>query len=457
MLLFGIYFPGRLGTHVLEGFVKGEGAMRHINRLMPLGLTLSLAAILSACNMPASGGGPTPLPLAATSTPHSEATALMTNTTSAPEPTGTATMLPQPAVTPIAHLAPGSDFDLTWVSMVSTNQGWGIGGLSGGADHVLRTQDGGVTWRDVTPPQAADVGMVQAASAFFLDSQTGWVLFHPQDMLSGGSMPLIVWRTLDGGSSWSASQPLAVDLSGATVALPGLRFIDSQTGWIMLDLGAAGMHRYPMYLLRSDDGGSNWQTLIDPYNAVYLQSCSKTGWTFYANTGLASIGSCPIDSAAIDWSSDSGLTWTEIRLPFSSSYSSLAGNAGCDAHSPFLRSTTSWVVAMDCRTFDDPPQDLHFLYQTTDEGASWSIGEYPGGALYFLDIQNGWAFGNTIYRTMDGGSSWSAISTVIWDGQFSVVDAQNIWAVANSGTQYALVKSSNGGSSWAIIDAQIVP
>jgi photosystem II stability/assembly factor-like uncharacterized protein len=454
--VIGIYFPVLLDARVIEGWVKGEGEMKFSGRTAALGLTLSLAVILSACNMPATGGGPTPLPVAATSTTLPEPTVEATSTASAPEPTTAATMPPQPAVTPIAHLTPGSDFDLTWVSMISTNLGWGIGGISGGADHILRTQDGGLTWRDVTPPQAADVGLAQAASAFFLDSQIGWVLFHPQEMLSGGSMPLIVWRTQDGGSSWNSSLPLALDLSGATAALPDLVFTDSQTGWIMLHLGAAGMHRYPVYLLRSDDGGLDWQTLIDPYNAAYLQSCPKSGWTFIESTGLVSIGSCPIDSAAIDWSSDSGLTWTEVRLPFSSTYSSLAGNAGCEAHSPILRSTTSWVVAMDCRTFDNPPQDLHFLYQTTDEGASWSIGEYPGGALYFLDSQNGWAFGKAIYRTMDGGGSWSAISNVTWNGQFSVVDLQNIWAIANSGTQYALVRSTNGGSSWAIIDAQIV-
>ena len=189
----------------------------------------------------------------------------------------------------------------------------------------------------------------------------------------------------------------------------------------------------------------------------FSNCCPKTGWTFTGSTGLASIGQCPYDSAVIDWSSDAGLTWTQVQLPFGSSYTSLAGNAGCEAHSPILLSSSSWIVAMDCRTFDNTPKDLHFLYQTNDESASWSIGEYPGGALFFLDSQQGWAFGRDIYHTVDGGGSWNKISTVTWDGQFSVVDAQTIWAVASSGTEYALVKSSNGGSSWAILDAQVVP
>jgi photosystem II stability/assembly factor-like uncharacterized protein len=112
---------------------------------------------------------------------------------------------------------------------------------------------------------------------------------------------------------------------------------------------------------------------------------------------------------------------------------------------------------MDCRTFDNPPKDLHFIYHTSDGGSTWAIGVYPGGSLHFMDAQNGWAFAKDIYRTSDGGSSWTKISTVNWDGQFSVVDAQHIWAVASSGNELALVQSLDGGSTWAIVKAQVVP
>jgi photosystem II stability/assembly factor-like uncharacterized protein len=433
--------------------------MKSNRHLDALGLLLALSLVLAACNMPGYGQSPTPLPRRATNTIQPTEAAQPSSTPTPLTPTATATSyVPAPSVTPVAHLAAGAAFDLTSVAMIDLNQGWGIGGLSGASDHVFRTGDGGGTWRDVTPPQDANVGLPQAVSGFFLDSQTGWALYHPSGMLTGNaSMPLIVWRTQDGGSSWTPTAPLDVDLSGATEARPDLFFSDSQTGWIMIHLGAAGMHRYPMYLLRSDDEGVTWSVLIDPFNSAYLQSCPKTGWTFTGSTGLASIGQCPYDTAVIDWSSDAGLTWTQVKLPFGSSYGNLAGNAGCGAHSPILLSKTSWIVATDCRTFDTPPQDLHFLYRTSDESSSWSIGEYPGGSLVFLDSQTGWAFGKDIYHTTDGGGTWTQISTVSWDGRFSVVDSQNIWAVAHSGTQYALVKSSNGGSSWAIIDAQIAP
>jgi photosystem II stability/assembly factor-like uncharacterized protein len=342
--------------------------------------------------------------------------------------------------------------------MQTNLQGWAIGGTAGSSNHVFITENGGELWQDVTPPQALDAGLMQAANGYFLDPQTGWVVFYPEDRLDGtGSMPLLVWRTHDGGSSWTPSPTLDVDLSGATIAQPELVFSDDTTGWLLLHLGGAGMHRYPVYLLRSRDGGASWETLVDPYQGLYLQSCPKSGMTFSGNTGLATIGSCPIDSAAIHASSDAGSTWTEMHLPFPDGHDYLAGNAGCQAHSPRLIPPTTWMVAMECRTFDDPPQNLAFIYKTTDEGAHWMSGGYPGGSLFFLDALNGWAFGKEIFRTTDGGTSWSKLSTVIWEGQFNVVDTQIVFAIARSSTEIALVKSQNGGTNWAIVDAVVGP
>ncbi|MEJ2013057.1 MAG: hypothetical protein P8X64_12645 [Anaerolineales bacterium] len=166
------------------------------NRHLPaLGYLLVFSILLVGCNMPGYGQGPTPLPRQATDTSQPVATIQPSSTPTLPIPTATPThYIPGPDVTPVAHLAPGAAFDLTRGAMVSLNDGWGIGGLSGASDHVFHTQDGGQTWHDVTPPQDAIVGLPQAVSAYFLDSQTGWALYHPSEVLTGNlSMPLIVW------------------------------------------------------------------------------------------------------------------------------------------------------------------------------------------------------------------------------------------------------------------------
>lgn len=437
--------------------VEEMNLMRAHLKTLTLALVILTIGTLAGCNMPGvDGGGPTAIP---TSTMSQNFVATASSTIMATATTPPPTLTPwqaDPNITPIPHVSSGAQLDLTWINMISVIQGWAIGGTAGRSDHVFTTLDGGGNWLDVTPPQAADVGIDQAASGFFLDAQTGWVVYYPQDGLDGiHTMALIVWHTQDGGASWSRGAPLSADLSGSSEAFPELAFINGQTGWIMLHLGAAGMHRYPIYLLRTQDGGVSWETLIDPFNAAYLQSCPKSGWTFEGDTGLVSIGSCPVDSAAIDWSLDGGLTWTDLQLPFPSSHADLAGNAGCQAHSPVLIPAMPWTVAMDCRTFDDPPRDLHFLYRSSDGGANWTISDYPGGSLFFLDPQNAWAFGREIYRTTDGGYNWTRISTVTWDGQFDVVDSQTIFAIARSGSDFALVKSRNGGGTWAIVETSV--
>jgi photosystem II stability/assembly factor-like uncharacterized protein len=58
-----------------------------------------------------------------------------------------------------------------------------------------------------------------------------------------------------------------------------------------------------------------------------------------------------------------------------------------------------------------------------------------------------------MYRSADGGRTWSHVKVVNWDGQFSFVDPQNGWAVARENNDVALVKTSDGGGTWV----QIMP
>jgi|SRR5271157_144977 len=103
----------------------------------------------------------------------------------------------------IPHLAAGQTFDITYIHMVDTNQGWGIGGPAQAEDHVFRTQTGGQTWHDVTPPQPVPTaGESIAALGFFADASNGWVVYGPAE---SSTVPpyVLVWFTHDGGTSWT--------------------------------------------------------------------------------------------------------------------------------------------------------------------------------------------------------------------------------------------------------------
>jgi photosystem II stability/assembly factor-like uncharacterized protein len=66
-------------------------------------------------------------------------------------------------------------------------------------------------------------------------------------------------------------------------------------------------------------------------------------------------------------------------------------------------------------TSDDSFDNGGALWESTDGGATWaqrgipeSLGD-PLNGLFFLDAQNGWAYGNANYRTTDGGTTWTAL------------------------------------------------
>ncbi len=419
-------------------------------------LVLSGALVLAlvACNVPFGGGGgeeqvATVEPTEAapsTSVPAAPTTALPTE---APPPTAA------PLGPPIAHFELEQLILITYIRMVTPTLGWGIGGLEGAQDHVLRTLDGGTTWQDVTPPEPAPAAgdPAKAAVGAFLDGQVGRVIYYEAALSPAPAEPR-VWATEDGGASWTASQPVALDFLGSTDFPPMLRFADADHGWLLAQQGAAGMHRYPVYLLHTGDGGRTWETLIDPYEGAGLQSCNKTGLFFLdATTGWATVDNCPVTTPELWVTADGGLTWEAQPLAAPASRPTLFDDALCEAHSPQLLTPAIGAVGVTCRL----GLDIAYVYVTQDGGATWQPYLYPGGSLDMLSPRVGFALSRRIYQTLDGGATWTAKKVVTWDGQFSWVDERTGWAVARSGDALALVTTSNAGQIWDLLKPRVGP
>lgn len=85
---------------------------------------------------------------------------------------------------------------------------------------------------------------------------------------------------------------------------------------------------------------------------------------------------------------------------------------------------------------------------SSDAGHSWAVSQLATSslwALFFLDAQRGWAAGNGIFHTSDGGANWvkDSNSGSIYDLYF--LDAQRGWACGNGGNSFRTI---NGGLSW---------
>ncbi len=397
------------------------------------------------------------MPPAITETPVPPTAAVESSPTLAPlTETPTISVPSGPA---IAHFAAGQDIAITSIHMLDATTGWAIGGLVGVGDHVFKTNDGGNTWADVTPPEpipAADARL--SAIGFFQDASAAWVTYSRMDMTPPTGE--VVWRTADGGQSWQPSY--ALDTSGLMeVYVPSDLLFSGQSGWLLTHVGAGMNHDY-VALFNSTDGGVTWTRLLDPYNDGGIQSCRKTGIRFVDGQHGWLTGTCSgvAPGVFLFETADGGASWQAVTLPPPPASPTLFEDfsVGCGSSDPAIFDTQSVKLVVACDNYNQSPVATQsFLYSTGDGGLTWTVSSFPGGTLLMLDATTGWAFSRDIYQTTDGGANWTKLTTVSWDAQFSFVSPQVGWAVARSGDLIALVTSANNGKTWAEIHPKVGP
>jgi len=405
-----------------------------------------VSLLLASCNLPVPAATATELPTL--TTPQTQPVPV--------EPTPT---LPGPGIT---HVPAGQAISIMNIHMLDPYSGWGIGGLNQAPQHVFRTQDGGVTWRDVTPPQPAPAaGDLAIAIGDFRDASTAWVIYGT-DMAPPPAY-LYLWYTHDGGATWHYS---AIDTSISSEYFNPwfIDFADAMHGWLLVYLGAGMSHNY-VALFGTTDGGLTWSTLVTPQDSNDIQSCPKTGMVFSdaQNGWLARECNGLYPAPHILRTTDGGVTWTNIEPPAPADAPNLFSDYVCDIASPNPFSASSVIIAMKCLSLSDYLTQKNYIYSTTDGGATWSSYPFPadyslGESLYFFDPLNGFAFGRKIYRTSNGGQTWTFVQEVFWSGQFSFVNADQGWAsVINDSNEKALVETGNGGVRWDMLNPIVVP
>ena len=431
-----------------------------------------LVTVLTACSLVRTPGAPAPeapSPAPASATPPVVTTPTDLPFPTAAEPPTSTPAFPTPASAPISHLPSGTDLRLEWIEMATLKEGWAVGGVAGRELHFLRTTDGGLHWKDITPPDTDELaeGARRGATAASRDAQHAWILYSGVMDLQRGPIAVVVWRTADGGQSWQPSRVIEAPGGSGWFEPLALGFLDDGFGWLMAAIDAGMNHQYIAVYTTTDDGAS-WVRVVDPYGQQPVHSCPKTGLVFIDHQTGWMTRDCAglMDQVTVIITTDGGVTWTETSLP---AIPSLPGGFTyanlCTPHGIRLDSPSAGSLLVSCRQYLETPTAAgdfvhdgpHALYRTADGGATWSIAEIPAGSLYWLDPQRGWSLGRTIFWTEDGGASWMQRHQVSWDGQFSFVDAMNGWAVATNEDETALVQTTSGGTKWSILKPVIGP
>jgi photosystem II stability/assembly factor-like uncharacterized protein len=321
------------------------------------------------------------------------------------------------------------------IHMLDSQNGWLITEAS-----ILRTQDGGTTWHNVTPPGASTLGFGVGAS--FLDSNRGWILIgDANDPVNTG----MLYRTNDGGMTWATN---ATPFGGGE-----LHFLDDANGWMMLPAGA-GTGNMAVKFFQTNDGGTNWTQVYTnvptdanasdslPYGGIKsgftpitMQEAWVSGQTYATNVFY------------LYHTTDGGHTWSRVnyQLPFT-------GEAMYLTQPPVFFDSQTGILPM---TAGSEGSATLFL-KTQDGGATWTTGAPVAGSGQYSVVSPNDAFvwfGGELSVSHDGMQTWTSFAPNVDLSfnliQFQFVDNQTGWAVTSDANgQTALYKSTDGGMMW---------
>ncbi len=136
--------------------------------------------------------------------------------------------------------------------------------------------------------------------------------------------------------------------------------------------------------------------------------------------------------------------------------------------------TNAWAITYDGSGAAAPTQD----FARTINGTTWTTGTIPGAATYAfsnlsaVDANNAWVAmyndatggGGRIYRTSDGGTTWTQQGTTLWANAASFLnivhmfDLNNGWAQGDPiNGEFEMYTTTNGGTTWTLVPGANIP
>ncbi len=388
------------------------------------------ALIVAACSTPPTTSTPSP----------SETPAVQPVESTATQPPEIPTQIPntssQAAIDAPLIEAPS----LVELDMLNETDGWAVT-----ETQIVRTNDGGVTWYDVTPRAVEEASF--AVGMFVLDNDHVWLQKPDYDKFPNGGT---LYFTNDGGMTWETST--------TPFSEGDLYFLDAKDGWMLASLGTgAGSNAVAVY--QTTDGGSTWeQTYINDPNSANSNDSLPLG-------GLKS-DIVPLDMQTA-WVSgvtyspgevylyrtdDAGHSWSQVpvEIPVGAENSELGINKD---QMEFVSREDGFFVL---HIAGDSMQSA--VYATHDSGDTWTltptivdgVGESRFLSAREIVMYNGEQF----YVSSDAAKTWSTVSPdVVFGESFANMEFANIstgWVITVDSTtsHRSLYKTTDGGTTW---------
>jgi len=323
------------------------------------------------------------------------------------------------------------------IEMLDEVYGWAVT-----EEHIIRTNDGGVTWYNVTPGNLADAGYLVYTD--FFDANTAWVQFPDMNKYPNGGT---LYRTVDGGLTW---ETFTTPFSGGS-----LHFVDANNGWMMADLGV-GAGSMAVSIFQTSDGGKTWErtytndpNLAEASDTLPLGGIKNLILPLDAETAWVGGVVYAPGQTYLFRSDDGGKTWFNINLvlPENSAESELS------MQGMVFVSPTNGLLAL--RITSETPQTV--VYTTEDGGNTWSqlpvafegygILETPSASemIFYTADQ--------FYVTKDAGVTVQQVTPEIKFGDsiidMSFANSQTGWVItASPSNERTLYKTTDGGATW---------
>ena len=268
--------------------------------------------------------------------------------------------------------------------------------------NVYRTLDGGASWTlaGTTPPITWLGGTTPSIREMrFFDSQNGWAVTWNS-----------VLRTTDGGQTW------VQHLETAEAFYTSISFININTGWVVSERGA---------YLSTTDGGATWNGVdLGEFNGAWVWRVrfinSQTGWiTCWRNGGRNILKTI-----------DGGATWNQQYFISGDFDFTLSDISAVSATRAWIAGRTTGGELLACA-----------------DGSTWTVVDIPGAtqinAVHFVDANVGWAVGREIYKTTNGGATWTEQeASNLWFTDVHLVSSSTGWVAGENGV---ILKTTTGG------------